>query len=488
MSITNQIKPMASEKHDVVVYDAKNDSNLIHKSHRSIHFTLSPELSMTAQAAKGLNAVMFGLQKSSRMLSPTISEYHAQMGSGNAILSMRLAEFAKLIGAKSMRNYGAIKKTIKEMADIKVSGSNNRTGKDAYYGFYNLFVSAEVIGTTIRFVIPPSSRHMFVNEHSVAVIDFVQVKDSLSSKYSIFLHDMLVENLTQFGEFSGTKTLEFTDEELRNTLKVPFKLIDGIKQFTYAKPSMFISRVLQNAVDEYNSAGLKYIVKGFRHVSGQTWIFDVVLTSRTFYRSLEETRPDELYLVITSLKAFQLSESSRANILDGIKSEKDFEYLKYCVDVTEKRNKRVSADKPIDHKAAYFTTVFKSNREAFEKIWGQLIVEQKLALETERKKAQAELERQKEEHRSIYIKNMADTFLQETYKDEGRLSDFMKAVIEHLISIKHPLSARYRDQINKGDFPDKNDPMVRTLALKVMNITEKDIENYVNNQAIEVNL
>ncbi|WP_240224603.1 replication initiation protein [Rheinheimera hassiensis] len=471
-----------ADKSAISTYTEGDNRTLITKSHPSIHFTLDPKVSMTGAAAKGLNALIYAMQRQARYLSDNITEYHAKLGKGNTVIQMPISEFAKLIGVSS-RNYQAFKKTIYEMGDMKVTWSNDEKGAAGNFGFHNLFVRAEVKDSGLEFVIPPESRELFINDKNVAVIDFVKVADCLSSKYSIFLHDIIEESMNGIADHSQVNVLQFTNEELRNALKVPYDLKAGEKTYSYPQPSRFIDKVLKPAVSEYNAAEMKYHILGYNHDRGRVWHFEIIPLSKTYIRRLELERPDELHALIMAMKQFGLNELNRSEFINSVVDEKDFEYLLYCKDVTLKNTRKVNGNA-----GGFFRTVFKNNSEQFNKIWEIACKEREIASVARRNKEQEHIDKQKEAHKTAYIKNRIDAFLKPIYENEDALDEFMEALMVHAINIKHPSSRKYKSEIESGRIPDATDPMVRMVAQSKLNITDNELNNYVEQQPIQINV
>jgi len=462
--------------------NSSNNRAMINKSHPSIHFTLDPKVTMTGAAAKGLNAVIYAMQRQARTLADSISEYHAQIGKGNSETVMALSEFSKLVGFKG-RNYEALRETIMDMGEMKVTWSNGMDGKDGAYGFHNLFVSAKVEDGKIRFVIPCESRELFINDKNVAVIDFMKVNDCLSSKYSIFLHDLIEEQMTQQIDQSAIALLGFSNEELRNGLKVPYEIVEGKKQYSYPIPSKFIDKVLKPAIKEYNEADMKYRVVDFRHERGKIWYLEVSPVSKSFLRALEVQRPDELLDLITALKRFGLNDAKRSEITNEIANEKEFAYLQYCVELTKEKSTAKSGQQ-----GGYFLSVMKNNSDAFDKIWEDKCRIRALESEVRRRAEQDAIEKQKSEYRAQYIKDRIDRYLSSVYQDDDQLDDLIESVLVHLHESAHPLYKRYKLEIEAGKIPSADDPTVRIVAQQRLDISEKEITAYVNIQPIVIHI
>lgn len=471
-----------ADKKNSVNYSENQSRTLINKSHPSIHFTLDPKVSMTGAAAKGLNTLIFAMQRQARQLSDSVSDYHSKLGKGNTFIHMQMSEFSKLIGVSS-RNYDALKRAILEMGGLKVTWSNNGIGENANYGFHNLFVRAEVKDSTIEFVIPPESRELFINDKNVAVIDFIKVAENLSSKYSIFLHDIIEENMSKIADHAVTNVLKFTNDELRNALKVPYDLIDGTKKYSYPTPSKFIDKVLKPAISEYNAAEMKYRILSFDHEKGKNWSLEIIPVSKSYIRQVEMERPDDLHGLIVSLKQFGLNEINRNEFINAVETEKDFEYLLYCRDITLKNSRMKNGSA-----GGFFRTVYKNNKETFDTIWQTAIKEREIANAAKRKKEQELIELQRQEHRATYIKNRVDVLIEKIYKSEELLDEFLESIVRYVLEIKHPLARRYKSEIESGVVPGKDDPMVRHLAHKKLEISEEEIAEYVSNQPIKISV
>lgn len=469
-----------SDNKNIVTYPEVQSRTLINKSHPSIHFTLDPKVSMTGSAAKGLNSLIFAMQRQARQLSDSILDYHSKLGKGNTVIHMQMAEFSRLIGVSS-RNYEALKRAIFEMGGLKVTWSNDETGSHANYGFHNLFVRAEVRDSLIEFVIPPESRELFINDKNVAVIDFVKVAESLSSKYSIFLHDIIEENMAKVVDHSVNNILEFTNDELRNALKVPYDFVDGKKKYSYSTPSKFIDKVLRPAITEYNAAEMKYRILGFVHVKGKIWSLEIIPVSKSYLRQLEIERPDDLHELIVSLKHFGLNELNRNEFINSVETEKDFEYLLYCRDVTIKNSRMKNGSA-----GGFFRTVFKNNQDTFDTIWQTSIKEREIANASKRKRELELIESQRNEYRAEYIRNRVDALLEKIYVDEDKLDEFMERLVLYMLDMKHPLARRYKKEIEGGQLPDKKNSMVRHMAHRQLEISENEIDEYVSNQPIKI--
>lgn len=473
-----------SENQDPEKYKniSSNNRAMINKSHPSIHFTLDPKVIMTGAAAKGLNAVIYAMQRQARTLADSISEYHSKIGKGNTETVMPLSEFSKLVGFKG-RNYDALRATVMDMGEMKVTWSNGLDGKNGEYGFHNLFVSAKVEAGKIRFVIPCESRELFINDKNVAVIDFMKVNDCLSSKYSIFLHDLIEEQMTQQIDQNAVALLGFTDDELRNCLKVPYEINDGHKKYSYPHPSRFIDKVLKPAISEYNLADMKYCVINFHHEKGKIWYLQVSPVSKAYIRALEINRPDELLSLIVSLKAFGLNDAKRTEITNEIQNEKQFAYLQYCVELTKEKSTSKSGQQ-----GGYFLSILKNNSDAFDKIWDENCRIRALEAEVKRRAEHEAIDKQKSLFRSQYIKNRVDNYLSSIYENEESLDDLIESVLLHLQKSIHPLYKRYKHDFECGKLPSIEDPMVRIIAQERLNISEHEIEEHVKMQPIVIHL
>jgi hypothetical protein len=462
--------------------NSSNSRGMINKSHPSIHFTLDPKVTMTGAAAKGLNAVIYAMQRQARTMADSIVEYHAKIGRGNSETVMAISEFSKLVGFKG-RNYEALRDTIMDMGALKVTWSNGVEGKDGAYGFHNLFVSAKVEDGKIRFVIPCESRELFINDKNVAVIDFMKVNDCLSSKYSIFLHDLIEEQMTQQVDQSAIAILGFSNEELRNGLKVPYEMVDGVKQYSYPIPSKFIDKVLKPAIREYNEADMKYRVVDYRHEKGRVWYLEISPVSKSYLRALELQRPDEILELITALKGFGLNDAKRSEITNSIANEKEFAYLQYCVDLTREKSTAKSGQQ-----GGFFLSVLKNNTDAFDKIWEEKSRIRTLEAEVRRRTELDAIDRQKSEYRSQYIKNRIDSYLATVFENEDQMDELMEAVLLYLHESGHPLYKRYKLNIEGGSLPGQDDPMVRIVAQQRLDISEDEISAFVAMQPIVIHI
>jgi hypothetical protein len=452
----------------------------ITKSLQAIHFTVDPKTEMTLGAAKAFNAVNYLMQMKTHNSRLSAGAYKQLLGEGSVLLSVKSNEFMSLIGCSS-RNFDYLKKLVGEIGKMRYSFDNNLTGDDMDYYFTNMFTSGRIVNGEVIFVIPPHTRDLLISEKPVAVIDFITLHANIESKYGMALNDLIQQEMYNCEETTKTFTLE--DSVLRNALKIKCKEENGVLRYSYHQPHELKKKVLAVAIADYNQAGLEYRVTDYSYTKSLGviyWTFSIEHISEHNRKAILAEMGDDILKASTALVDFKVSEHRRNQLITGIKNEFDLQYILYCIQLVKQK-------KPTNP-AAYFSTVFDSNKQVFEEIWDV----RKLEIEKERvKKAERHvsfLKQQKAEFKKQFFKAYAIA-VADRYKTSKEIEPKLKeALIEHCKKLGRTLKAHeIIESINSNADIDFASPVFSAFYPDwIENNCQEELNQYVNSQTINI--
>jgi hypothetical protein len=375
------------------------NQNLIKKSKDAIHFLVSADVDLPANAIKGLNALQFQLQEEIRQTHLSISDYHEKMGDAPIKLRIPMSKFLKLMNLKT-GNYEYLRDFLGAMEEIRVKW-DDVDGNGFDIGFINLFSAARINNRCVEFHLTKDARILLASENNVAVIDFIKVAENLKSRYSMHLNDMIEEHMQ---DKTGKQIFSVDDEMLRNSLKVPYRIDKKKKVFSYRYPSELKQKLLDRVIIEYNKADMGFEVKDVKAVKNQfnasiVWTFEIVSKAILLRNQVAAELSGEVLEISHQLKSMGVSETSRSAILNSLVNEFEVAYVQYCIDSVSAAIKK----KEIPNPGGYLMKAIKNNRKDFESIWEVRLRERLLAKKAEAARRQKVIEDQIDNHRNTFI-------------------------------------------------------------------------------------
>lgn len=417
-----------------------------------MHYTVDPSFNMTTAAAKGLHALMYKLQEKVKKAGLSPAEFHRD-NPGTLKIEMPSAEFVRLIHAKST-NVDHIRRVIKDLGNLKADLDRVDESGKLRIRFLNLFISADYDEARVIFEIPEQTTRMLVSEKTAAVIDLLTVAEKFKCKYSIFLNDLLEERAYQTG--TEDFILELDDEQLRNAMKIPFKEVGKKKVYTYKEPSNLKRKVLDVAIEELNTAGLRFEVVFYKHekrFGTIYWVFDVRSRQSLLNQEIMNKFSHEINAIHKALKDMHLSDSALSEILQGLSSEKDVAYVEYNIEQTRSRKAKKS-------QAGLFMTCMVNNHDAFDSIWADKKRERDLEAKRRKQEYQDELNRQRTAHTEEFIGHKLQSKMTELKSNKDLCNELIPQFLEHLETIPFTSAKKIKEQviligINKDIFEDR---------------------------------
>lgn len=454
----------------------------IEKSTANIHQTLDPTKKITATQAKALNAVQYKLQQLTKDLGLSVSQFHKNH-QGNLVVSMPSHEFRRLINCES-RNTQYLRNIMLEIKNLSAAEDtlDPEKGKGRLY-FRNLFISAEYTEANFTFEIPEETTRLLVTDTPSAVIDVLTVAQKLSSKYSVFLNDLLEE--WSYSEQSDDFKVIIEDERFRNLMKIPFKMNGRVKEYSYKQPSILIRKAIDPAVTEINDANLRFEIQEYSHVKKEGkiyWVFKVSSKKTMLIHQFTAKNAVELADTRKQLKDIKVSDEAIRTLLATVSSDYELAYIKYNIDIVKAQAKRGKAGNP----GGLFMSCMERNRESFEPIWTQMRLEREVELSIKKKEYEERLRKEREMHINELIENLASLKLEKLGEDPAAVSHWRDAFKEHLENVPLPAAKKISTALTKN--PESLDFVVEPMFLAFMKahvkkgLTEEQIENFIRSK------
>lgn len=399
----------------------------IHKSSSNIHQTVDPSKKITLAQAKTLNAVQYKLQQIVRNSKLSVQQFHKNH-QGNLTIDMPAHEFRRLINCES-RNMTHLRQVISEIKDLSATWDTLTPDSKGEIGFINLFIAANYSDATFTFKIPEETTRLLVSENPAAVIDVLTVAQ-LSSKYAVFFNDMLEE--WSYKTSSDDFQIVISDDDLRNLMKIPFKMSGKDRVYSYPQPGILKRKVIDPAVSEINEANLRFLVRKFTNKKSNGvvhWIFDVVSKKTMIIHQFASKNTVEINDIRHDLRQLKLSEDAIRTYIDALASDYDLEYIRYNIEIVQDQVKRNKAGNP----GGLFRACMDRNKETFEPIWEDKKIQRDLDAELKKREYEKNLKEQLDRHTEEFIKIKTESLIEAVLE-----SDSLKAL--HVVDFKAYLS------------------------------------------------
>lgn len=476
-------------------YDIDGQSNdwrpqstfLIEKSSANIHQTFNPKIALTATQAKVLHAVQYKLQQMCLDLKYSAKEFHVKHP-GELHISMDSSEFRRLIDCES-RNTAYIKKVMEELATL--SATQDTLTSDPENGsikFLNFFIGAEYTNSKFTFVIPQHTVRTLVSDDKSAVIDVLTVAQSLNSKYAVFFNDLLEQ--WSYKEQTDDFIISVTDEELRNLLKIPFKMKGSTKVYSYPQPASFIRIALDPAVSQINAANLRFKVENFyskKIDKERYWFFEVVSRKTIALHNFAAQNAFALDNIRKALTEFAVAPPAISKIITSITTDQELDYVQFNIDIVRSKMKSNTIK---SSPASLFISIMDSNRDKHEAKWEELKRERKIQLQVRKTVHEKMLQTQRAEATEKYFEQKATILLEQISSNRDKFPDVKEAFLQHLSNIPTKSSTQLQTRCMKNGLDSNviNEPIFKKFLSSYVkrNIDESELKEYLANTAIRL--
>lgn len=399
--------------------------NLIEKSYNTLKATFGKGNDLTLIQSKILNAVQYYMQRSIYESNLSVDEYYSFHG-GNFYGEIDGPLFRMLIGFNS-NNFDHIRSVMDQMKIISsdLDTLHEENGKIA---FRNMFIEAEYTNNCFKFVVPNYTLRALTNVKTTAVIDLASTNEAFKSRYTATFYEIL--EMWSYEQNSDDFEVQIPDYDLRVFLKVKYKIENGIVKFSYASPSELRDRVLTNAIKQINDSNIRFHVDYFNYEKmpdGYIWRFSVKSERTLLINKFLSEKSLEILELRMYLRNIGVSETKVVEIITGIVSEYDLEYLIFCVKIVKQSVlKSATKDKKIERQAAYFIGIFNNEetKERFRPIFDDKKAQEKFVAEKRREESLKVLIEAREEHTKKYYELLASAALSQIKLGNVELSEY----------------------------------------------------------------
>lgn len=463
----------------------------IEKSSSNIHQTLDPKKKISASQAKALNAVQYKLQQLTKELQVTPDQFHKNHP-GNITVTMPSSEFRRLICCPSS-NTAHMRKIMSELKDLSVSEDtlDSHTGKGRL-AFRNLFIAAEYTDAVFRFEIPSATTRLLVTETPSAIIDLLTVANKLSSKYAVFLNDLLEEY--SYKESSDDFTIIIEDSKLRNLLKIPFTEHGRERIYSYPQPAMLQRKAVQPAVEGINEANFRFRISEYDYKRNKAtdgaiyWRFSVVSQKSLALHQFTEKNRLEIELAGKELTEIAVSAEAAQQALNSLSSDYDLAYLRYNIKIVKDQMKKGKAANP----GGLFVSCMARNKEAFDPVWKHIQLDKETKLAHKRRLYEESLKQEREAHTEELIDIKVENLISTLNADRSRLEDMCLRFAEYLEKVPTPSAKFMKDRLSKiGADPSvlHDSLFVAFLHSEVRkNLTQQEVDYFSKSKGSVINL
>ena len=458
----------------------QQSSFLVEKSHSNIHRTINPTSNFTAMQAKVLHAVQFMLQQQMHNERASPQEFH-RSHRGPMTVTIKSSDFRRLIDCDS-RNSKYIRNIMNEIKNLSVAQDTlSDDGQQGKISFYNCFIAAEYTSTHFKFQLPNQTVKMLVSEDKAAIIDVLTVAQSLDSKYAVFLNDLLEEHsyMTSSDDFLIT----LTDDQLRNLMKIPFKLKDKVKVYSYPQPAALVRTVLKPATTQINAANLRFEVVDYSYVKKDGvlyWSFSVASKKTKLLHNFAVLHALELDGIRKSLKEFGVSASAITKISNSISSEKELDYVQFNIQIVKEKIKEKTVKTT---PARLFMSCHEKNREAHDSKWVEHKRQKEIENSIRRAQYEAQIKKEREALTAEYVDHKVEKFVKALLDGHEDRTSVSTEFLDYLSNIPTKTSSSLQQAIGKKGMTDDiiKDAFFSKYLKGVFatTLTEEEIENYL---------
>lgn len=462
---------------------------LVEKSHSNIHRTINPASNFTAMQAKVLHAVQFMLQQQMHNERVSPKEFH-KSHRGPMTVTIKSTDFRRLIDCDS-RNSSYIRKIMNEIKNLSIAQDTlSDDGQHGKISFFNCFIAAEYTSTHFKFQIPNQTVKMLVSEDKSAIIDVLTVAQSLDSKYAVFLNDLLEEY--SYKTSSDDFIITLTDEDLRNLMKIPFKLKDREKIFAYPTPSALVRTVLIPATTQINDANLRFNVVDYGYAKRDGvvyWSLSVESKKTMLLHNFAVSHALELDSIRRSLKEFGVSSAAITKISNSISSDKELDYVQFNISIV---NEMIKEKTVKTNPARLFMSCHEKNRDAHDAKWLEHKRQKEIENSIRRAQYEAQIKKEREQLTLEYINQKVESYVEALLDSQDDRSGISSEFLEYLSSIPIKSSSNLQQAIAKKGMTDdiiRDAFFTRYLkGLFTSTLTDKEIEKYLEQVGTTINL
>lgn len=460
-----------------------SNSKHISKSKASIHYMLGPGVKLTTTAVKTMNVFMYFIQSLAKNL-PTADAFNRSIGTGNLEVSIpKTLLFNYTVGASSdgksrSRNYKILNDVIAELKQLEINFDNHQEEGREDRGFMRVFPGIREYNGSVIFTVSSAAREVFVNDNTVAKIDFVRVNEEFSARYGMHLNDLIEERM--FTSTENYASLAFTDEEIRNGLHVQYSLNDeGEKVYSNKDNGSLKAKVIQPAIEQYNEACLTFECLNVEfNKEEQMWFIDIQRRKSRLFSLISREFPDEIVRIQTFFSTIKLNKAARVKLEESLISEKEVSYMLYIIEIVEENQARVTKSL-----SAYFVGCYQQNREKFEADWEAIKAKQLLEKQKKRLETIKTLNEQNQRFREDFIKMTQDNFREAVAVGQISSSEYRDAYSSFLSkSLLIPAFKQEHQQLQESGLVCVDSMPFRSFASQHVQIDENECQRYISNQ------
>lgn len=462
----------------------------ISKSRANIHYQLAPDTKLTTTAVKALYVFTYFIQNFAKKYDSTAA-FNSAYGTGNIEISIpKYMLFKYTVGATAgdkvgSRNYKILTEVFEELKDLSITWDNKEEEGKEHRGFHRLFPGIEEFQGDVIFTVPSRVRQFFVNDSPVAVIDWVRINENISSRYGIFLNEVVEEKM--YGSTENSASLNFSDDELRNALKIQYTLDSSTQTKIYSNPtrSSLKAKVLKPAIDQYNKAELNFELSNLEFSkTDNVWYLDVHRRETQVISRIAADYPDEFLRIYDFLTRIKLSKVAKEKLVSRLTVEKEVRYILYLIDIMEENTEQIK--KSI---SGYFMGCYEANRADFEMRWKEIQSKQLRDIEKQKLDAIANIQLQNETFRKQYKENQYKKYIDDVLIGKIKSSEYLeqyKAFLKKSLMISS-FKQEFEDLTSNQSINPESMPF-RGFVTEQVKIDEKECAKFISNQTKRIKL
>lgn len=460
-----------------------SDSKQISKSRANIHYTLEPGAKQTTTAVKTLYVFTYFIQSLAKDFGSAVA-FNRSIGTGLLDVTIsKSALFKYTVGASGdeksgSRNYKILNDVIEELKELSLNFDNFEEEGKEDRGFIRVFPGIREKNGNVIFTVSSAAREFFVSDNSVAFIDWVKVNESFSGRYGIHLNEVIEERM--FGSSESSASLAFTDEEIRNALKVQYSLTDdGEKLYSNPTNGSLKAKVLTPAVEQYNRAGLTFEVLGVEfNKSEGFWFIDILRRKSQLITKLSTQFAEEFVRIQTFFSEIKLNKAAREKYENTLTSEMEIAYVLYLIDIVEENQSRITKSL-----SAFFVHCYHQNRESFDRDYAAIKAKQRQEKELKRQETIRLVNEQNQRFRDEFIKMAHDNFRDAVATGKISSTEYQEAYSTYLSkSLLIPAFKEEYQRLRESGLVFVDSMPFRSFASQHVVIDETECKRYVSNQ------
>jgi hypothetical protein len=304
------------------------------------------------------------------------------------------------------------------------------------------------------------------------------VAKSLDSKYAVFLNDLIEEH--SYAAKSDDFQITITDDDLRNLMKIPFQVKDGVKRYSYPQPAALNRRAIKPAVDQIKNADLRFeiIDHSYKKEGGVIyWYFSLVSKKTMLLHNFSVKHAFELDEIRRALKSFGVTPSTITSMVNKISTEKELDYINWNIDIVKSKIQTKTIKKT---PASAFIMFFKQNREAHDSKWLEHKKQKDIEDAIRKSQNMALLKERRDALAAEVVKERSESFLKKLHKSGSEREAIMPRFLDYLSKMPLKSSAKLQEVIASAGMTD--DILADRTFEKFLNaiikesVTDEDID------------